>query len=68
VDTPEFSAHAHTTTDPGTRAGDPFAYAGERQDCPSCFGGYVTITVEEDGDERHEAVPCKRCAVASETL
>jgi hypothetical protein len=26
-----------------------------------CFGGYVTITVEEDGQERDEAVPCRRC-------
>jgi hypothetical protein len=43
-------------------AGDPFAYAGKRRSCPSCFGGYVTLTVEEDGDERHEAVPCRRCA------
>ena len=25
-----------------------------------CFGGYVTITVEEDGEERDEAVPCRR--------
>jgi hypothetical protein len=55
------SAHAHTsfTTDPATRAGDPFAYAGER--CALCFGGYVTITVEEDGQEHHQAMPCRRC-------
>jgi hypothetical protein len=26
-----------------------------------CFGGYVTITVEEDGQEHDEAVPCRRC-------
>jgi SWIM zinc finger len=32
-----------------------------RPSCPSCFGGYVTITVEEDGNERHEAVPCRCC-------
>ncbi len=32
-----------------------------RRGCPACFGGYVTITVEEDGQERDEAVPCKRC-------
>lgn len=42
-------------------AGDPFAYAGKRRVCPSCFGGYVTLTVEEDGDEIHEAVPCRHC-------
>ena len=26
-----------------------------------CYGGYVTITVEEDGQEHDEAVPCRRC-------
>jgi hypothetical protein len=37
-------------------------YTGlERLECPSCFGGYVTITVEEDGQERDEPVACKRC-------
>ena len=55
------STSSLSTTDPGTRAGDPFAYAGKRQECPRCFSGYVTITIEEDGDERHEAVPCRRC-------
>ncbi len=29
--------------------------------CTACFGGYVTITVEEDGQEHDEAVPCRRC-------
>jgi hypothetical protein len=48
--------------------GDPFAHAGKRssrgsrRSCPSCFGGYVTLTVEEDGQERDEAVPCRRCS------
>ncbi|HKH77338.1 MAG TPA: SWIM zinc finger family protein [Rubrobacteraceae bacterium] len=32
-----------------------------RSSCPACFGGYVTITVEEDGQEHDEAVPCRRC-------
>lgn len=32
-----------------------------RPSCPSCFGGYVTITVEEDGQEHDEAAPCRRC-------
>jgi hypothetical protein len=28
---------------------------------PSCFGGYVTLTVEEDGEEEHYgALPCRR--------
>jgi hypothetical protein len=34
---------------------------GRRPSCPSCFGGYVTITVEEAGQERVEAVLCRRC-------
>jgi hypothetical protein len=43
-------------------AGDPFAYAGEKHyGCSWCFGGYITITVEEDGTEYEEAVPCGRC-------
>jgi hypothetical protein len=37
-----------------------------RRDRPTCFGGYVTtITVEHDGGERHEAVPCWRCQRSS---
>ncbi len=58
-------------------AGDPFYAAAHRdddtveahyaslarlEDCPYCFGGYVTITVEEDGQEHDEAVPCRRCS------
>ena len=30
-------------------------------ECPFCFCGYVTITIEEDGEEHEEAVPCSRC-------
>jgi hypothetical protein len=26
----------------------------------SCFAGYVTLTLEEDGEEINEAVPCRR--------
>jgi hypothetical protein len=45
-------------------AGDPFIAAGHdnRRGCPACFGGFVTMTIEEDGEESFEAVPCKRCA------
>ena len=38
----------------------------ERLECSWCFGGYITVTVEEDGQERDEAVPCKRCKQAQE--
>jgi hypothetical protein len=62
------SADAHTTTDPATRAGDPFAHAAKRRECSLCLGGYLTITLEEDGQERDEAVPCRRCHDAPETL
>lgn len=34
---------------------------GRRRGCSLCFGGYVTITVEEDDQERDEAVPCRHC-------
>jgi hypothetical protein len=46
-----------------TVAGDPFAYAGrsQRRGCSRCYGGYVYMGVEEDGQERDEAVPCRRC-------
>ena len=38
----------------------------ERLECPWCFGGYLTVTVEEGGQEHDEAVPCKRCRQAEE--
>jgi transcription elongation factor Elf1 len=42
-------------------------YSGlERAECPFCFHGYVTITLEEDGIEHEEAVPCKHCGQATE--
>jgi SWIM zinc finger len=46
---------------PAAVAGDPFEAASKRRGCPACFGGYLTISVEEDGQERGEAVPCRRC-------
>ena len=53
------------TVHPEVMAGDGFAYAGAQRDedrsC-TCFGGYVTITVEEDGEEHGGAVPCRRCS------
>jgi hypothetical protein len=45
-----------------TATGDPFKAAAGRRECSLCLGGYVTITVEEDGGEHNEAVPCRRCA------
>ncbi len=61
----EKSSAIRRTDHPQVLAGDPFAYAGgfarKRKGCPACFGGYVTITVEEGGEERDEAVPCRRC-------
>src|SRR5215207_969168 len=37
------------TRNTATLAGDPFKAASKRKGCPACFGGYVTLTVEEDG-------------------
>ena len=34
----------------------------ERLECAWCLGGYLTLTVEEDGQERDEPVPCRRCS------
>jgi hypothetical protein len=45
----------------GVAAGDPFRAAAKRKGCPACFGGYVTITTEDDNIARDEAVPCRRC-------
>jgi hypothetical protein len=42
-------------------AGDPFRAAAKRKGCPACFGGYVTLGIEEDGTTRDEAAPCRRC-------
>ena len=38
----------------------------ERAEYSCCFRGYVTITLEEDGIEHDEAVPCKHCEQATE--
>ena len=40
-------------------AGDGIAYRAKKA-C-HCYGGYHYIGVEEDGSERLEAVPCRRC-------
>ncbi len=50
---------------PEVAAGDPFIAAGRVQDrdCPSCFGGYVTLSYEDaDGHEVFEPVRCRRCS------
>ena len=59
------SASAHITTDPTTRAGDPFAYAGGETP-HGCIDGFVYLGFEgEDENGEHveeiERVPCKRC-------
>jgi hypothetical protein len=63
------SPAGHTTTDPATLAGDPFAYAGDKGgSCFACYVGWVYLgeLVEdpETGEEVEvfEAVPCRRCA------
>jgi hypothetical protein len=64
VDTTDSSAHAHTTTYLDTRAGDPFAYAGERPH--GCYEGVVylgQLVIGEDGEEEETVHPvlCRRC-------
>ena len=34
---------------------------GRRHECFACFGGYITITIEEDGQEHDGTFPCRRC-------
>lgn len=64
MDTDQSSA-IRRTDHPEVLAGDPFAYAASassaRHECPACFAGWTTITIEEDGQERDEPVPCRRC-------
>ena len=60
MDTEKSSAIRRTDL-PEVMAGDPFAYAAARHECPVCFGGYVTVTYEEDGHEWTEPAPCRRC-------
>jgi hypothetical protein len=57
------SGHSITTTHPATIAGDPFAYAGDKQrQCFACYAGWVYLGAEgEDGEEEIERVPCRRC-------
>jgi hypothetical protein len=69
MDTTKSSASAHTTTDPATRAGDPFAYAGDKpHGCALCMSsGFVFFGVldEDLAEEVIEAVPCRRCTSSS---
>jgi hypothetical protein len=70
VDTKKSSARdrdAHTTTDPTTRAGDPFVLAGSIDEHPcGCYEGWVYLgfETEEDGElvKIIDRVPCRRCA------
>jgi hypothetical protein len=32
-----------------------------RNGFPSCFGAYLTLMFEKDGQEHYEALPCRRC-------
>ena len=61
VDSTDSSAPAHPSTDPDDTIDAHYASLERGIPC-YCFGGYVTITVEEDGQEHDEAVPCRRCA------
>ena len=43
-------------------------YAARRRPACPCFGGYITLTFEEDGQEYDGAVPCRACAPARRRL
>jgi hypothetical protein len=61
VDSTDSSPSGHPSTDHDDTIEAHYASLERGIPC-YCFGGYVTITVEEDGCERDEAVPCRRCA------
>ena len=70
MDETKSSASARTT-DPTTRAGDPFAYAGDETP-HGCIDGFVYLGFEgEDVDgnpcEEIERVPCRRCQQSLQT-
>ena len=71
MDEMKSSASAHTT-DPATRAGDPFAYAGEERP-HGCYRGLVWIgelVIGEDGAEEEVLHPvlCRRCKAVGDSL
>jgi hypothetical protein len=62
VDSTDSSPSGHPSTEDHNDTVEVH-YSGLERGIPCyCFGGYVTITVEEDGQEYDEAVPCRRCA------
>jgi hypothetical protein len=62
VDTSDSSAHdAHEPRDDHDDTVEAH-YASLERPC-YCYGsGVVVLTIEEDGREREELVPCRRCA------
>jgi hypothetical protein len=60
VDSTDSSPSGHPTTDHDDTIEAHYASLERGIPC-YCFGGYVTITVEEDGQEHDEVVPCRRC-------
>jgi hypothetical protein len=61
MDATDSSPSGHSSTDHDDTIEAHYASLERGIPC-YCFGGYVTITVEEDGQEYDEAVPCRRCA------
>jgi hypothetical protein len=62
VDSTDSSPSGHPSTEDHNDTVEVH-YSGLERGIPCyCFGGYVTITVEEDGQEHDEAVPCHRCS------
>ena len=60
MSTTDSSAPAHTT-DPATRAGDPFAAAAGGELPHACYEGWVYLGFEDEDGEHIEHVPCRRC-------
>ena len=60
MDSTDSSPSGHPSTDHDDTIEAHYASLERGIPC-YCFGGYGTITVEEDGQEHDEAVPCRRC-------
>ena len=62
MDTTESSApYAHPSTEEHDDTVEAH-YASLERPCYCYCSGVVVLTIEEDGQEREELVPCRRCA------
>ena len=59
----QYSVHPHEDVE--THYAGLERLRGAQEEVPSCYcygSGVVVLTVEEDGEEREEITPCRRCS------